>query len=65
MQAGDRILAVGDEEVTELAGLWRKVWSCGPAGTTVLLRLGRDAGDVAIRVKSADRASYLRAPRLH
>jgi S1-C subfamily serine protease len=65
IQAGDRILAVGDEEVTELAGLWRKVWSCGPAGTTVLLRLGRDAGDVAIRVKSADRASYLRAPRLH
>ncbi len=65
IQAGDRILAVGDEEVTELAGLWRKVWSCGPAGTTVLLRLGRDAGNVAVRVKSADRTSFLRAPRMH
>ncbi|MCW3474084.1 S1C family serine protease [Limobrevibacterium gyesilva] len=65
VQAGDRILAVGDEEVTELASLWRKVWASGNAGSTVLLRLGRDAGNVAVRVKSADRASYLRAPRLH
>jgi S1-C subfamily serine protease len=65
IQAGDRILAVEDEEVTELAGLWRKLWSCGPAGTTVSLLVGRDAGDVAIRVQSADRASFLRSPRMH
>jgi S1-C subfamily serine protease len=65
VQPGDRILALGDEEVTELAALWRKLWSSGNAGTTVLLRLGRDAGDVAVRVKTADRSSFLRAPRLH
>ena len=65
IQAGDRILAVGDEPVTELAGLWRAVWSCGSAGATVLLHLGREAGQVAIPIKSADRASFLRAPRLH
>jgi S1-C subfamily serine protease len=62
---GDRILALGDEEVSELSGLWRKLWASGNAGTTVLLRLGRDAGDVAVRVKTADRTSFLRAPRLH
>lgn len=65
IQPGDRILALGDEEVSELAGLWRKLWSAGPAGSTVLLRVGRDSGDVAIRVKTADRTSFLRAPRLH
>jgi S1-C subfamily serine protease len=65
VQAGDRILGVGDEEVSELSSLWRRVWATGPAGSTVLLRLSRDGGDVAVRVKSADRASYLRAPRLH
>ena len=62
---GDRILALGDDEVSELGGLWRKLWASGNAGTTVLLRLGRDAGDVAVRVKTADRSSFLRAPRLH
>jgi S1-C subfamily serine protease len=65
VKGGDRILAVGDDQVADLAALWRGVWSCGPAGATVLLRLGRDSGDVAIRVKSADRAAFLRAPRLH
>jgi S1-C subfamily serine protease len=65
VQAGDRILAVGDEEVTELASLWRKVWASGSAGSIVLLRLGRDAGSVAVRVKTADRTSFLRAPMRH
>ncbi len=65
VQSGDRILAVGDEEVADLPGLWRKLWSSGAAGSTVLLRLGRDEGDVAVRVRTADRASFLRAPRLH
>ena len=65
VHTGDRILAVGDEAVADLPALWRKVWSSGAAGATVLLRLGRDDGDVAIRVRSADRASFLRAPRLH
>ena len=65
VRGGDRILAVGDEEITDLAGLWRKLWASGPAGSTVLLRLGRDTGNVALRIKSADRASFLRAPKLH
>ena len=65
IQSGDRILAVEDEEVNELSALWRKLWSSGAPGGTVLLRLGRDSGDVAVRVRTADRASFLRAPRLH
>ena len=65
VRAGDRIIGVGDEDVSELGNLWRKVWAAGQAGATVLLRLGRDDGDVAVRITTADRAKFLRAPRLH
>jgi S1-C subfamily serine protease len=65
VKAGDRIIGVADEDVTELAALWRKVWSLGNAGATVRLRLNRDDEHVAVRVTSADRTSFLRAPRLH
>ena len=65
LQSGDKILAVGDDEVSELASLWRKVWAAGAAGSMVLLRVGRESGDVAVRIRSADRMSFLRSPRLH
>ena len=65
LQRGDRIVAVGGEEVTDLAGLWRRVWACGRAGAEVPLTLERDPGTVAVLVKSADRSSYLKSPRLH
>lgn len=65
LRQGDRILGVGDEDVTELATLWRKVWQAGPAGATVLLRVGRDGTRLAVRVTSADRQSFLRPPKLH
>jgi S1-C subfamily serine protease len=65
IQQGDQILGVGDEDVTDLAALWRRVWQAGPAGATVLLRVGRDGSRLAVRITSADRQSFLRAPKLH
>ena len=65
VQQGDRILGIGDDEVTELASLWRKLWQSGPAGSPVLLRLSRDGSTMAVRMTSTDRTSLFRAPRLH
>jgi S1-C subfamily serine protease len=65
VRAGDRLVAVDDEEVTDLAGLWRRVWACGSAGAEVRLRLQRDDRSLAITLRSADRAACLKAPRLH
>jgi len=65
LRQGDRILSVGDEAVTDLATLWRKVWSTGTAGAPVVLRVGRDGNTQTVRLTSADRTSFLRAPRLH
>ncbi len=65
VQQGDRIIGIGDEEVTELASLWRKLWQSGPAGSPVLLRISRDGSKMAVRMISTDRTSLFRAPRLH
>jgi S1-C subfamily serine protease len=65
VQQGDRILGLGDEDVTDLGSLWRKLWATGPAGTPVTLKINRDGSTMAVRVMSADRTSFLRGPRLH
>lgn len=65
IQAGDRVVGLGDDDVNDLGALWRRLWSSGPAGVPVKLRLQRDAAEVTVRVTSADRTSFLRSPRLH
>jgi S1-C subfamily serine protease len=65
IRTGDRIIAVGGEEVTDLISLWRCVWAAGDAGAQVRLRIGRDTGTLAITAISADRSTFLRSPRLH
>ena len=65
VRAGDRVIGIGGEEVPDLATLWRRLWACGAAGVTVRLNLSRDGNDIAVHVATADRASFLRRPRLH
>jgi S1-C subfamily serine protease len=64
-QPGDLILEVAGERVSTLADLMRKIWRLGPAGTEVVLTLGRDGDVVRIPVHSADRGDFLKKPRLH
>ena len=65
VQQGDRIIGLGDDDITDLGSLWRKLWATGPAGTAITLKLNRDGTSMTVRVTSADRTSFLRAPRLH
>ena len=65
IQAGDRVLGVGDEDISDLGVLWRRLWSSGKAGAPVRLRLQRDDDEMTVRVTSADRNSFLRTPRYH
>ena len=65
IRQGDRIVSVADEEVTDLGGLWRRVWASGSAGADVRLRLARERGVVPVTIRSADRAAFLKSPRLH
>lgn len=65
IRTGDRIVAVGDAEVKDLIALWRAIWSHGSAGTIVPLTVQRARSAIQTAVTSADRASFLKAPRLH
>ncbi len=65
VRTGDRIIAVGEDEISDLGGLWRRVWASGSAGADVRLRLGRETSTLALTVRSADRASFLKSPRMH
>src|SRR5262245_46335239 len=65
LRPGDRILAVREEPVASLAGLWRKVWASGSAGSEVVLQVRRDNEPLTARVVSVDRTRFLKAPKLH
>jgi S1-C subfamily serine protease len=65
VQEGDLVLSVGAQRVTGLAEFFRAVWRLGPAGVEVPLTLGRDGDVLRFKVKSADRADFLKKPKLH
>jgi S1-C subfamily serine protease len=64
LREGDVIVDVRDGEVSGLADFYRKVWKCGAAGTEVPIRIVRNGRDAWMRVKSADRRSFLKKPKL-
>jgi S1-C subfamily serine protease len=64
LKQGDVISDVRDREIRGLADFYRKLWSSGPAGEEVALRVVREGRDTWLRVKSADRNSFLKKPQL-
>ena len=52
-------------EARGLGDFYRRVWSLGEAGVEVPLSIYRDGRAVELRVASADRNRFLRAPRVH
>jgi S1-C subfamily serine protease len=65
LRAGDRILGIDGTEASDLAALWRSLWSRGSAGVKVSVEAERDGRRFSVPVASADRASFMKAPRLH
>ena len=65
LRTGDVVLGVGGDGVATLPGFFRKVWSLGDAGVTVPLTVSREGETIELRVASADRSSFLKAPSLH
>src|SRR6266581_262659 len=59
LRTGDVVLAVAGDEVKDLAGLFRKVWSLGKAGVEVPLTIYRDGRTFEVRVTSGDRNRFL------
>ncbi|CAN7494723.1 S1C family serine protease [Mesorhizobium amorphae] len=63
LRQGDIISDVRDGEVDGLADFYRKLWE-SPAGAEIPLRVVRDGRETWLRVKSADRNSFLKKPHL-
>ncbi|MFA1622015.1 S1C family serine protease [Rhizobium mongolense] len=64
LREGDIISEIRDGEVAGLADFYRKLWRSGPAGVEIPMRILRDGREAWLRVKSADRNSFLRKPQL-
>lgn len=65
LRAGDRIMSLDGEAPGDLATLWRRLWSRGPAGISVSILAERDGRKRDLTVVTSDRARFLKAPRLH
>jgi S1-C subfamily serine protease len=64
LRQGDIISDIRDSQVDGLADFYRKIWKSGSAGAEIPMRVVRDGRETWLRVKSADRASFLRKPQL-
>lgn len=64
LQQGDIISDVRDSEVEGLSDFYRKLWSSGPAGAELPMRVVRNGRETWVRIKSADRNSFLKKPQL-
>ena len=64
LRQGDVISEIRDGEVEGLADFYRKVWESGSAGAEIPMRVLRDGREAWLRIKSADRNSFLKKPQL-
>jgi len=65
LRTGDVLLSVAGGDVHDLAAFYRRVWSLGPAGIDIPISVYRDGKTIETRLKSGDRARFLKAPKLH
>ena len=65
IQPGDVVVAVAGTRVNELAEFYRSIWALGAAGVEVPLTVWREGEMLELRVRSTDRTSLFKTPRLH
>ncbi|SJZ32262.1 serine protease, S1-C subfamily, contains C-terminal PDZ domain [Enhydrobacter aerosaccus] len=58
LKRGDVLQALDGEPLNDVADFYRRLWSSGPAGTAVTLRMERDSDAFEVTVRTGDRASY-------
>ncbi|MDB5614393.1 MAG: putative serine protease [Devosia sp.] len=64
LKSGDIISELDGEEVLGLADFYRKLWTKAPVGAEFSLRIVRGGRENWVRVKTADRESFLQKPQL-
>jgi S1-C subfamily serine protease len=64
LREGDIISEIEGGEIDGLADFYRKVWKSGPVGTEIPVRIIRGGREAWLRIKTADRNSFLKKPQL-
>ena len=62
MQPGDIVIRVGGEQVSDIADMYRRIWSIGSAGVDVPLTVLREGTAFDLVVHSTDRDKLLKQP---
>jgi len=65
VQLGDIVLGVAGQPISEMAQMYRRIWSQGAAGAEIPLNLQRSGGVVEVHVRSISRGALLKGPQLH
>ncbi|MCW5772437.1 MAG: serine protease [Rhodospirillaceae bacterium] len=65
VRPGDIVIDVAGAPVGNLADLWRTVWTYGKAGCEMPMTFLREGKARRCTIKTADRSSFLKSPRLH
>lgn len=62
IEAGDIVVGVSADKISSQSDFYRRVWSTGPAGVAVPIRLLRSGEVRELPVRSMDRMDFLRKP---
>ena len=65
IQTGDLVVEVAGESIDGLAGLFRKIWDIGPAGSEIPLTIVRDGESRPVVLESVDRDARLKHGAVH
>ncbi len=65
VRVGDVVIGVAGQPIESLGDLFRRMWDLGDAGVHVPLNIFRNGEQTEIEIKSEDRASNYKSPKLH
>jgi S1-C subfamily serine protease len=65
LRTGDVVLSISGEEITTLAGMFRRIWSLGSAGVEIPMQIERNGRTIDQKIASSDRSRFFKAPKLH
>jgi S1-C subfamily serine protease len=65
LRTGDLVISVGGVEVSNRAGLFRRMWAQGDAGVVVPMLIYREGKTFEVKGESSDRNRFLKRPSMH
>ena len=63
IEVGDVLIALQDHRIANLSDFYRRLWTWGPAGSTLEITLKRQGQEKKIRIITGDRAQSMKQPR--